>query len=103
MEVETGVGGSLNFLAALRLFREGMRSVSPVDVVDPPEGFESWILGVGGGDKLPSSIFFNDSLPVSGYWCGKLFNHVIGHCDHKMPFRAKFTPNFCTHKLQLKN
>lgn len=58
IEVETGVGGSLNFLAALRLLREGIRSVSPVDVV---EAFESWILGVGDGDKRPSSIFLNGS------------------------------------------
>ena len=55
--VEMGVGGSLNFLAALRLFREGIRRVRPVDVVEPPEGFESWILGVGDGDKFSSSIF----------------------------------------------
>jgi hypothetical protein len=69
-----GVGGSLDFLAALRLFKEGMRSVSPVDV-GPPEGFESWILGVEVGDKHTSSIFCGRfvtlQLPVNN--C----NHVI--------------------------
>ena len=67
-KVEIGVGGSLNFLAALRLFREGIRSVSPVDV-GPPEGFESWILGVvvGDGDKRPSSIFNGSGAVVVGY------------------------------------
>ena len=65
-----GVGGSLDFLAALRLFKEGIRSVSPVDV-GPPEGFESWILGVEVGDKHTSSIFCGRfvtlQLPVNNY------------------------------------